>query len=282
MQPFEAHPKELARATESTGEEFMRDVISAPVPGLDLGREYGHHQSPAIRAGGLIFCSGMVAINPQTGEREHGTVTSETRRIFGNLKLLLEPAGSSLERLVQVHAMIYDRIEYDVLNRAYRPYVPSPPARTVMSVQIEAGLKVMLDVIAAAETRGSAPAALSRQVVDSAQNPTLPLSPAIHAGDFVFLSGIVADDSAIDERRHSTVAAQTRQILTKMAQLLEAAGSSLAKAVKVNVLIYSMLECDNMNSVYREFFPDDPPARTVYGATLVGGHKVEIDCIALT
>jgi enamine deaminase RidA (YjgF/YER057c/UK114 family) len=45
----------------------MRDVISAPAPGLDLGREYGHHQSPAIRAGGLIFCSGMVAINPETG-----------------------------------------------------------------------------------------------------------------------------------------------------------------------------------------------------------------------
>jgi enamine deaminase RidA (YjgF/YER057c/UK114 family) len=52
----------------------MRDVISAPAPGLDLGREYGHHQSPAIRAGGLIFCSGMVAISPKTGEREqrHG------------------------------------------------------------------------------------------------------------------------------------------------------------------------------------------------------------------
>ena len=71
----------------------MRDVISAPAPGLDLGREYGHHQSPAIRAGGLIFCSGMVAINPDTGEREHGTVTSEARRIFENLKLLLESAG---------------------------------------------------------------------------------------------------------------------------------------------------------------------------------------------
>src|SRR5438045_4837255 len=93
MQPFEAHPKELARATESTGEEFMRDVISAPVPGLNLGQEYGHHQSPAIRAGGLIFCSGMVAINPKTGEREHGTVTNETRRIFENLKLLLESSA---------------------------------------------------------------------------------------------------------------------------------------------------------------------------------------------
>ena len=119
----------------------MRDVIPAPVPGLDLGREYGHHQSPAIRAGGLIFCSGMVAIHPDTGEREHGTVTSEARRIFENLKLLLESAGSSLDRIVQVH----------VLNRLYRQYVPAaPPARTVMSVQIEAGFKVMLDVTAAA------------------------------------------------------------------------------------------------------------------------------------
>ena len=129
----------------------MRAIIPAPVPGLDLGREYGHHQSPAIRAGGLIFCSGMVAVHPETGEREHGTVTSEARRIFENLKLLLESAGSSLDRLVQVHAMIYDRIEYDVLNRAYREFVPNgPPARTVWSVRIESGFNVQLDVVAAA------------------------------------------------------------------------------------------------------------------------------------
>jgi 2-iminobutanoate/2-iminopropanoate deaminase len=67
----------------------------------------------------------------------------------------------------------------------------------------------------------------------------------------------------------------------EMARLLEAAGSSLARVVKVNVLLYSMLEYDNMNTVYREFFPVDPPARTVCGAKLIGGHKVEVDCIAL-
>jgi enamine deaminase RidA (YjgF/YER057c/UK114 family) len=51
---------------------------------------------------------------------------------LGNLKLLLESAGSSLDRLVQVHALIYDSIEYDVLNRVYRQYVANgPPARTV-------------------------------------------------------------------------------------------------------------------------------------------------------
>ena len=267
----------------------MRDVIPAPVPGLDLRREYGHHQSAAIRAGGLIFCSGMVAVDPATGEREHGTVTSETRRIFENLKLLLESACSSLDRIVQVHAMIYDRIEYDVLNRAYLRHVPNaPPARTVMSVQIEAGFKVMLDVVAAAQTRQPVEMTHPKQAIelgeprtDVSRRPDLPLSSAVRAGDFVFLSGIAAIDPATGEPMRGTVAAETRQILTKMGELLEASGSSLAKVVKVNVLIYSMLEHDNMNSAYREFFPVDPPARTVCGAGLIGGHKVEIDCVAL-
>jgi len=80
-----------------------------------------------------------------------GTVRSPAHVIFGNLKLILEAAGSSLARLVQVHALIYDSIEYDVLNRVYRQYVADgPPARTVWATQIEAGFKVELDVIAAA------------------------------------------------------------------------------------------------------------------------------------
>jgi 2-iminobutanoate/2-iminopropanoate deaminase len=117
--------------------------------------------------------------------------------------------------------------------------------------------------------------------LDVSRNLHLPLSPAIRAGAFVFVSGMVAINPATGERMHGTVAAETRQILAAMAQVLEAAGSSLGKVVKVNVLIYSMLEYNNMNEVYREFFPDDPPARTVCGAKLSGGSKVEIECIAL-
>ena len=129
----------------------MREVIAAPCAGLDLRQHYGHHQSPAIRAGGLIFCSAILPIDPETGERRHGTVTSETHVIFQNLKLLLDSAGSSLDRLVQVHALIYDSIEYDVVNRVYRHYVANgPPARTVWTAQSEAGFKIQLDVVAAA------------------------------------------------------------------------------------------------------------------------------------
>ena len=66
-----------------------------------------------------------------------------------------------------------------------------------------------------------------------------------------------------------------------MSHMLESAGSSLGKVVKINVLLYDMLEFDNMNRVYREFFPTYPPGRTACGVQLAGGLKVEIECIAL-
>ncbi|MEO8144122.1 MAG: RidA family protein [Betaproteobacteria bacterium] len=130
---------------------LARIIIAPPAQGLDMAAGYGWPQSVAVRAGGYLFVSGLVAIDPDSGERNNGTLSSEAHRVFQNLKLVLESAGSSLERLVQVHAMIYDRIEYDALNRVYRQYVPNgPPARTVWSVQIVDAFKVQLDAIAVA------------------------------------------------------------------------------------------------------------------------------------
>jgi 2-iminobutanoate/2-iminopropanoate deaminase len=128
---------------------LARVVVPPPAPGLDMAAGYGWVQSSAIRAGDYLFVSGVLPVDPQSGERLQGTLTAEAHRAFQNLKLVLESAGSSLERLVQVRAMIYDRIEYDALNRVYRQYVPSgPPARTVWSVRIIDAFKVQLDAIA--------------------------------------------------------------------------------------------------------------------------------------
>jgi len=108
-----------------------------------------------------------------------------------------------------------------------------------------------------------------------------PVSMAVRAGDFLFVSGLTAFDLQSGERMPGTTASETRQILTNLKQLLEAAGSSLDKVVKVNVLLHSMLEAPNMNEVYARFFPDPPPARTVCGARLPDGVKVIIECTAL-
>jgi 2-iminobutanoate/2-iminopropanoate deaminase len=114
------------------------------------------------------------------------------------------------------------------------------------------------------------------------RNFKLPHSPGIKAGDFIFLSGMVSVDDKTGERSLGTVAHETRQTLSNMRHMLESAGSSMDRVVKINVLLYDMLEFENMNAVYRQFFPKDPPARTTCGVQMSFGMKVEIECIALT
>ena len=256
--------------------------------GLDFSRVFGYPQSCAVAAGGLIFCSGMVAVDPVTGEREHGTVTSETRRIFENLKILLEQNGSDLGRIVQVHALLYSRIEYDVLNRIYRQYLPqNPPARMVWQVVIESGFKVQLDVVAAAGN-GNKKMTLTRQVIEpkneklnTSKNRGLPHSPGIRVGDFLFLSGMVSTDPATGELKQGTLIAEAQQILENIGHLLDSSGSSLNNIVKMTVFVYDMLELQNVHGVLRKFFPEAPPALTVCGAQLSFGLKIEIECIAV-
>ena len=113
------------------------------------------------------------------------------------------------------------------------------------------------------------------------RNFNLPHSPGIRAGELIFLSGMLSTDPNTGERSPGTMAHETRQTLANMRHLLESAGSSLERVVKLNVLVYDMLEFENMNSVFKQFFPVDPPARTVCGVQLSAGMKIEIECIAL-
>ena len=115
---------------------------------------------------------------------------------------------------------------------------------------------------------------------DTASGSGQPLSMVVRGEDFL-VSGLTAVDLKSGERMQGTTASETRQILMNLKQLLDAAGSSLDKVVKVNVLLHSMLEERNMNEVYARFFPDQPPARTVCGARLPDGVKVIVECTAL-
>ena len=113
------------------------------------------------------------------------------------------------------------------------------------------------------------------------RNFNLPHSPGIRAGEFIFLSGMLSTDPVTGERSPGTMAHETRQTLTNMQHMLESAGSSLERVVRITVLLYDMLEFENMNAVYRQFFPEYPPARTTCGVQLSAGMKIEIECVAL-
>lgn len=122
-----------------------------------------------------------------------------------------------------------------------------------------------------------------RRIVSSDQTPKAigPYSPAVRSGDLVFTSGQLGMDPATGDLVSGGMAAETRQALQHCARLLEAAGGSLKNVVKTTVFLRSMADFSQMNSVYAEFFPQDPPARTtVQAAALPKGAAVEIECVA--
>ncbi len=123
-----------------------------------------------------------------------------------------------------------------------------------------------------------------RQVVSTPAAPRAvgPYSQAIRAGTFVFTAGQIAINPATGQLVEGDVAAQTRQVLQNLSEILKAGGSSLDLAVRTTVYLADMADFGAMNEVYATFFRGATPARsTVQAARLPKDAKVEIDVIAL-
>ena len=117
---------------------------------------------------------------------------------------------------------------------------------------------------------------------DHAPKAIGPYSQAIRVGDFVYTAGQVSIVPATGDLIAGEIEAQTRQALTNLKAVLEAAGSGLDKVVKTTVFMTDLGDFTRMNGVYAEFFPSQPPARsTVQVAALPKGAMVEIECVAI-
>ena len=120
-----------------------------------------------------------------------------------------------------------------------------------------------------------------RKVIRTSEGPRPrgPYSQAIVADGFVFVAGQASVNPSTNELELGDVRSETRRTLQNIRAILEAVGSSLRDVVRVGVFLADMKDFEGMNAVYREFFTEDPPARTTVGAQLPK-IKVEIDCIA--
>ena len=123
-----------------------------------------------------------------------------------------------------------------------------------------------------------------REIISTKNGPQAigPYSQAVKANGFVFVSGQVAFDPATQQIINGDVAAQTDRVLRNLSAILEAAGSTLGKAVRCGVFLKNMNDFAAMNEVYGKYFSSQPPARsTVEVARLPKDVLVEIDVIAL-
>lgn len=110
-----------------------------------------------------------------------------------------------------------------------------------------------------------------------------PYSQAVRTECMVYTAGQIGLDPATMEIVSGGVEAETRQVLNNLKQVLEAANSGLNYVVKTTVFLRDMADFPKMNTVYAEFFSENPPARsTVAVAALPKGVAVEIEAVALT
>ena len=111
--------------------------------------------------------------------------------------------------------------------------------------------------------------------------PRGPYSPAVRAGDFIFVSGQVPVDPVTQQLVTGDVREETRQTLTNIMRILEGCGAALSDVVKCQVFLADGKDFAAMNEVYAEFFGEAKPARTtVVAAFAIPGVRVEIDAVA--
>lgn len=125
----------------------MKEVIAT-----DRGPKAIGPYSQAIRANGLLFVSGQIALDPSTQLLVAGEIKEQTERVMENLKGIVEAAGSALDRVVRTTVFLADMNEFAAMNEIYARYFPEqPPARsTVQAARLPRDVRVEIDLIALA------------------------------------------------------------------------------------------------------------------------------------
>jgi 2-iminobutanoate/2-iminopropanoate deaminase len=125
----------------------MREVIATEQAPKAIGP-----YSQAIRAQGLIFTSGQIAIDPATAQIIGGDVSAQTDRVLRNLAAILQASGSSLERVLRCTVFLKNMGDFAAMNEVYgRYFKQAPPARSTVEVaRLPKDVLIEIDVIAQA------------------------------------------------------------------------------------------------------------------------------------
>ncbi len=131
--------------TKKEALETVREIIQTDRAPAAIGP-----YSQAIKTNGLIFASGQIPIDPQSGQFVEGGIREQTKQVLKNLAAVLEAAGSSLSRVVKTTVFLADMQEFGAMNEVYGEFFKEePPARaTVEAARLPRDARVEIEAIA--------------------------------------------------------------------------------------------------------------------------------------
>jgi reactive intermediate/imine deaminase len=249
--------------TTMTFAQSSKQIFPNPNPALPF--------SNAVKADGLIYVSGMMAVDA-------GDAKAQTRQILDNINATLKSAGSSLANAASMTVYLKNQSDFAAMNEVYRTYwTKDPPARTTVFLPLlNNGL---VEIAAVAVPDGG-----ERVVVNPSDwmvSPN-PYSYGIKSGNTLFLAGLISRNGKDNTAIKGDMAAQTKTVMENGAAVLKAGGMTFADVVSSRIFITDPAAFQEMNTVYRTYFPTDPPARATVKADLTSAdYVVEVTMVAV-
>ena len=234
--------------------------------------------SGAVKAGGLIYVAG--SIGPASGELGKD-IKTQTKQTLDNISATLTSAGSSMANVASMMVYLRNAADFAAMNEVYATYWPKdPPTRTTVVVTQPLALPDgLIEISAVAIPNGG-----ERVVVhppDWIKSPN-PYSYGIKSGNTLFLAGLISRNGKDNTPIKGDMKVQTKTVLENASTVLKAGGMTFADVVSARVYVTDSGAFQDMNEVYRTYFPTDPPARATVKATLNSNdYLVEITMVAV-
>jgi enamine deaminase RidA (YjgF/YER057c/UK114 family) len=238
------------------------------------------------------YQNGLAPEVKRAGNLIHPIVSAkvQTSYVLKNAQAILKAAGSSIQNGVRIDQAVTLRDAASPYLDTRKKFVPPEIRPASTNIQVEGllvpGATVSVEMIAVTD-RGQT----KKEIVDMGSIPKSPGGPfaggpqGVVAGDFVFLTGQIASDfrtgiapEAKKNRQFwygSEIRLQTEYVLKRLEMVLEEAGSSLANVVKADVWLLNMDDVHEFDEVWAEYFPKNPPARTVIPVSGIS----DVDCL---
>jgi enamine deaminase RidA (YjgF/YER057c/UK114 family) len=243
---------------------------------MPAGTKVAGPYSPGIIAGDFLYVAG------QGPEDAQGRLPSDQegkiRQCLNNIKAVVDAAGLTMEHVVYVQAYLMDYSDEGPLNRVWKEFFPAaPPARSTIGVARLVEPTVEMSAVAVRDL------SMKKCILPPNASSAVPISPAVRAGDRVFLSGFIGHDPASGKIPEDP-AEQVDLALARMRQTLKAAGLDFPNMVFVNPYLTSRIPMPVMNKVYASYFEfGNTSARaTIEVAGLPGGGNIESTGVAVT